>query len=240
VATRVRDWSTVDYYDLLGVPADATGDDIARAFRAAAKQSHPDTTNAPGAADRFKDLAAAYTVLSDHRTRRDYDRVRAKTSVATVARAAPGPAAPSNPTPTRWTRRRAWIALVGGIVITVAGIGVAWLTWSLRDTDAEQRARFVPVAAARLADGNIEFTTADGEHVVVPEPRQHGEGTESGPTVDVRYDPDEPEHVIVDASTFGRDITLAIVALKLLVGGPVFAVLGARQLRRLPRVTASR
>ena len=48
----------------------------------------------------------------------------------------------------------------------------------------------------------------------------------------VRYDPAEPEHVVVDSSTFGRDITLAIVAIKLLIGGLVFAVLGVRHLRR--------
>jgi UPF0716 family protein affecting phage T7 exclusion len=39
--------------------------------------------------------------------------------------------------------------------------------------------------------------------------------------------------VIVDANTLGRDITLALVALKFLVGGAVFAVLGYRRLRRL-------
>ena len=63
------------------------------------------------------------------------------------------------------------------------------------------------------------------------EPQQHGEGNNLGPTVAVRYDPANPAHVVVDASTFGRDITLAVVALKLLVGGPVFVALGARRLR---------
>jgi len=89
----------------------------------------------------------------------------------------------------------------------------------------------VPVAALRVDNGDIAFDTRDGRHVVVPEPRQHGEGTSTGTTVDVRYDPANPRHVVLDASTFGRDITLAIVAVKLLVGGPVFAVLGARHLR---------
>ena len=67
------------------------------------------------------------------------------------------------------------------------------------------------------------------------EPQQHGEGSNSGSTVRVRYDPSDPTHVIVDANTLGRDITLAIVALKLLIGGPVFVVLGARRLRRRAR-----
>ena len=51
----------------------------------------------------------------------------------------------------------------------------------------------------------------------------------------IRCDPSDPEHVIVDAGTAGRDITFAIVALKLLVGGPVFTVLGARRLRSARR-----
>ena len=48
----------------------------------------------------------------------------------------------------------------------------------------------------------------------------------------IRYDPDDPEQVIVDGDSFGRDITLGVVALKLLVAGPVFVVLGSRRLRR--------
>jgi hypothetical protein len=71
---------------------------------------------------------------------------------------------------------------------------------------------------------------------VTREPSQYGEGGGLGPTVNVRYDPANPAHVVVDAGTFGRDITLAIVAIKMLIGGPVFFYLGARRLR----VTAAR
>lgn len=236
MTATVRDWATVDYYGLLGVPIDASADDIARAFRAAAKRSHPDATHDPSAAEQFKELAAAYSVLSNRRTRRDYDSVRAERRPAVAVRSVPRAAAPPS---TRWTRRRAWIALIGGIVITLLGISASYLTWYLRDRDAAQRARFVPVAALRVDNGDIAFDTRDGRHVVVPEPRQHGEGTSTGTTVDVRYDPGNPRHVVLDASTFGRDITLAIVAIKLLVGGPVFAVLGARHLRG-SRVTNAR
>jgi DnaJ domain len=232
VATRVRDWATVDYYALLGVPADASGDDIARAFRAAAKRSHPDTTTDPDAVERFKDLAVAYTVLSDRRTRRDYDRVRVEAGAPVSTRAAPARTSPARAT---WTRRRAWTALLSGIVIAVLGIGAAVLTISLRARDAQRRSQFVGVAAQRIGNDQIAFTTTAGVRIVVAEPRQHGEGNRSGPTVNVRYDPAEPRHVILDASTFGRDITLAIVALKLMIGGPVFAVVGARHLKRAPR-----
>ncbi len=97
------------------------------------------------------------------------------------------------------------------------------------------------MTAARTGDGGISFVIGDGRVVRTREPQQHGEGSNLGPTVAVRYDPANPTHVIVDANTLGRDITFAIVALKLLVGGLVFAVLGARQLRRQARApTAAR
>jgi curved DNA-binding protein CbpA len=118
VATRVRDWAAYDFYALLGVDADATDDDIARAFRRAAKRSHPDATADPAAAERFKDLAAAYSVLSDHRARRDYDRVRAAPSVGAAPADPPARQLPR----TRWTRRRAWTALLAGVLVFVCGV----------------------------------------------------------------------------------------------------------------------
>jgi hypothetical protein len=240
VATRVRDWATVDYYELLGVDSGASGDEIARAFRAAAKVSHPDATDDPVAAERFKDLAAAYAVLSDRRMRRDYDQTRAvaidavpASATRPVSRPASRPTAVSRrDRPSRWTRKRAWIAVVGGALVTLLGISVAALTWHLHDLDATQRAHFVPVTATRLDGGQITFDTRQGAHIVTKEPERHGEATGTGDTVGVRYDPANPRHVVVDGNTFGRDITLAIVALKLLIGGPVFVVLGTRWLLR--------
>jgi curved DNA-binding protein CbpA len=219
-----------DLYASLGVDSSATGDDIARAFRARAKQLHPDTNDDPAAARQFADLVAAYQVLSNHRSRRAYDETLRERRLAAVA-----PARRPAPAPTRWTPRRAWTAFVGGILVTLLGAGTAVLTWTLHERDAQRRTEFVGVTAERIGGGDISFTTADGRNVVTREPSQHGEGNDAGPTVKVRYDPNDPAHVVVDASSAGRDITLAIVALKLLAGGPVFAVLGARRLRRYAR-----
>jgi len=114
-------------------------------------------------------------------------------------------------------------------------MGAVVLTWSLHQHDARLRARFIPVTATRIdANGSsfVRFKTRRGEWIRVAEPHQHGDPAALGPTVEIRYDPADPEHVITGASTAARDITFSIVALKLLIGGPVFMVFGYRRLRR--------
>ena len=65
--------ATRDYYDVLGVPRDAGTGTIKRAFRAHAWSLHPDVSNDPGAAERFRELSEAYAVLSKRSTRLLYD-----------------------------------------------------------------------------------------------------------------------------------------------------------------------
>ncbi|HEX3801974.1 MAG TPA: DnaJ C-terminal domain-containing protein [Solirubrobacteraceae bacterium] len=63
-----------DYYEALGVPRDASAEDIRRAHRALARRYHPDINKAPGAEDRFKEISEAYEVLRDPEKRARYDR----------------------------------------------------------------------------------------------------------------------------------------------------------------------
>jgi curved DNA-binding protein len=63
-----------DYYEILGVPRDASQSDIQRAYRQLARRAHPDVNKEPGAEDRFKEITEAYDVLSDPDKRKRYDR----------------------------------------------------------------------------------------------------------------------------------------------------------------------
>ncbi|MFH1646562.1 MAG: molecular chaperone DnaJ [Chloroflexota bacterium] len=63
-----------DYYEVLGVPRDASNEDIRRAFRKLAFQYHPDRNREDGAADKFKEVNEAYEVLSDADKRASFDR----------------------------------------------------------------------------------------------------------------------------------------------------------------------
>ena len=67
-----------DYYEVLGVPRDASEDDIKKAFRRRARELHPDVNPDPQAEARFKELARAYEALSDAETRAVYDRYGAE------------------------------------------------------------------------------------------------------------------------------------------------------------------
>jgi molecular chaperone DnaJ len=63
-----------NYYEILGVPENASDEEIKKAFRELAKKYHPD--RAGGDAEKFKKIVEAYRVLSDQKLRREYDQKR--------------------------------------------------------------------------------------------------------------------------------------------------------------------
>jgi molecular chaperone DnaJ len=72
-----REWYEKDYYQVLGVAADASAKEITKAYRKLARELHPDQNPGDSAAeDRFKDVSAAYDVLGDEEKRPEYDEVR--------------------------------------------------------------------------------------------------------------------------------------------------------------------
>ncbi len=69
--------TTKDFYRILGVAENASQDEIKKAYRKLAKQYHPDANpDNPSAAERFKEVSEAYSVLSDEDKRKQYDQMR--------------------------------------------------------------------------------------------------------------------------------------------------------------------
>ncbi|XP_060962764.1 chaperone protein dnaJ 1, mitochondrial isoform X3 [Cannabis sativa] len=70
-----------DYYEILGVPRNASRDEIKKAFHALAKKYHPDTNeNNPSAKKKFQDIRDAYEALQDSEKREKYDEMHTRGS----------------------------------------------------------------------------------------------------------------------------------------------------------------
>src|SRR5688572_11114520 len=80
-----------DYYATLGVPRNASDDDIKKAFRKLARKYHPDVAkDKKRAEEKFKEINEANDVLSDPAKRRQYDELGANWQQAGAGHPAPG------------------------------------------------------------------------------------------------------------------------------------------------------
>jgi DnaJ-domain-containing protein 1 len=110
-----------DLYALLGVTTSATSAEIGAAFRARAKELHPDRHRGDAdTTEAFKELTNAYDVLSRPARRAAYDQHR-----AAPRRAAAPPPAPSGHAPIFRTPARARVAITSGAVLFVLGVAAA-------------------------------------------------------------------------------------------------------------------
>ena len=61
-------------YDTLDISQDASAEEIKKAYRRLARKYHPDVNKDAGAEEKFKEINAAYEILSDEQKRRQYDQ----------------------------------------------------------------------------------------------------------------------------------------------------------------------
>ena len=73
-----RDWLDKNFYAPLGVPQNATSDEIKKAYKKLARENHPDLNPENIEAEKkFKEISEAHAVLGDDRKRQEYDQIRA-------------------------------------------------------------------------------------------------------------------------------------------------------------------
>lgn len=70
----MQDSALPNYYGILGVPIEATPEEIKAKFRQLAKEYHPDKSKDEKSAEKFAEINKAYEILSDEETRKDYDK----------------------------------------------------------------------------------------------------------------------------------------------------------------------
>lgn len=103
-----------DFYQILGVPAWASAEDIQRVFRQRAKQIHPDRNphQVEWATQQFKRLSEAYAILGDGDRREEYDRQRrryhADDKRPPASYAGSGPARPTPRASSAWGGDEWW------------------------------------------------------------------------------------------------------------------------------------
>lgn len=74
VVLKDKEFMSSSLYETLGLQKGASSDEIKKAYRRLARKYHPDINKEKGAEDKFKEINAAYEILSDEKKRAQYDR----------------------------------------------------------------------------------------------------------------------------------------------------------------------
>ena len=177
-----------DLYEILGVGRDASQDEIRSAYRALARQHHPDVNADPASEQRFKEVSGAYEILSDPEKRQRYDtfgatggpagvavrrhpghlrhvlrcrRFRRRRRPATVARPALTRASRREPRyadPARPSRRRRSARAARSRIERL--VACDGLPWATAPSPARRRARAGPAAGPARRSRSVEASSA--------------------------------------------------------------------------------
>ena len=168
---RTREWSSTDYYGVLGLEAGATPTEIDNRYRELAKSLHPDRNDDPRDQERFKQVSTAYSALKHPGTREAYDEFRARVSEGRLyTRPAPPPARPTGGVdhlaPPRVPRTRkpmpTWLRKTLACLLVALGLlGIAWAAFgdlpspNSADTPVAVQVTLVIMGLKFLAGGAI-------------------------------------------------------------------------------------
>lgn len=148
---RTREWSSTDYYDVLGVSPAAPPSAIDTRYRELAKALHPDRNQDPGDQEQFKRVSTAYTALRDPATRAAYDDFRTRVATGTLPPVGRPPASerrsdPLAPPRRPRSRRPAPVWLRRGCAVVLIVLGCLSALWAAVGTLPAPTSADTPVA----------------------------------------------------------------------------------------------
>lgn len=167
--TRIMGDVNVSYYDVLGVPADASRDEIRVAWRDAAQRFEP---GSGGSSAQFRLFNEAAEVLLDPERRREYDARLGVAAEPTESADQAGPAEPAGPAAAQPEERRStrtgggWVSrgiplvalVLLGVVTLAAVAGAAYLWNRASEAEAIELARSrAPATAERAAAAILSY-----------------------------------------------------------------------------------
>jgi len=168
---RTREWSSTDYYGVLGLAPGASSSEIDNRYRELAKSLHPDRNADPQDQERFKQVSSAYSALKHPGTREAYDEFRARVAEGRLYTPPKTPAAPPRDAvdhlaPPRVPRTRTpmpgWLRTTIACVLVVLGLlSIGWAAFgelpspNAADTPVAVQVTLVIMGLKFLAGGLI-------------------------------------------------------------------------------------
>jgi hypothetical protein len=181
-----------NFYEILGIPPNATPEEIQKAYHRLALTHHPDVRKTPDAEERMKEINAAYEVLSDPEKRRQFDQKRVIKESPPIRpdRAEQHNRQPrSEPSPDPVSRQRQrpqpqWMSCAAGLLVFLLILVVMWVgtpqtTSAIPQVNPVVQVTPLPVVTVEKTFGawnyEIETTTETTKEITtVPISKEYG------------------------------------------------------------------